>query len=292
MESSLTHSIQEQWSQTLRRLEPRQWRASFWLLALVPGFAVASFETLQIALFEQTRAPNVTFGVQALLTFVVFYAPSALIPRTIWAVNNAFARRGCTTTTQFILAHIAVVTALSTLHLFAVTVGLATMHAAPGWPAHLPRFFGEIWLRDFALWASIYALTTLVLAMVQRGVAETFQAIVRLEVRRGGKAYFLDSADIFWVEAAGNYVQLHTRAGLFTLRETLSTVQSRLPTSDFSRTHRSALVGTAHVRAIRPIGAGAYRVELDGGIEAPLSRRNLANLKDALAGMAGGRTTP
>jgi DNA-binding LytR/AlgR family response regulator len=70
------------------------------------------------------------------------------------------------------------------------------------------------------------------------------------------------------------------------IRETLAKVEADLAAAGFLRTHRSWLVNPAHVRAVTPAAAGDFKLELDGGLTAPLSRRFPAALESLRAPQA------
>jgi hypothetical protein len=95
----------------------------------------------------------------------------------------------------------------------------------------------------------------------------------RIEVRDGGAAIFLAPADIFFVEAAGNYVEFHTRARTHLVRGTLAHWERQLAARGFTRVHRSRLVNRAHVAALKPTASGDLQILLDDGRALAGSRR-------------------
>lgn len=86
-----------------------------------------------------------------------------------------------------------------------------------------------------------------------------------LEVRDGARRHFVPLADVVWVEAAGNYVELH--------RASLSEMERRLQTAGFVRIHRSRLVRRQSVAAIESKPTGDFTVRLVDGRELAGSRR-------------------
>ena len=48
--------------------------------------------------------------------------------------------------------------------------------------------------------------------------------------------------DIFWVEAYGDYVKIHTSQKVYTVYSTLKMIEEKLPKDDFFRVHRSYIV--------------------------------------------------
>ena len=94
----------------------------------------------------------------------------------------------------------------------------------------------------------------------------------RLVVQSGTGERILKADQIDYLQAARNYVSVHSEGHEYILRETLSSLHARLHAADFVRTHRSYLVNMEKVREIRPAASGAWRVILSSGAEIPLSR--------------------
>ena len=93
-------------------------------------------------------------------------------------------------------------------------------------------------------------------------------------IQDGKRLIRVPIVDIVAVKAAGNYVEFLLVDGRRPLaRKSLRQALDQLGEHSFAQTHRSWLVNVDHVREIRSVGAGDFRVELDGGAEAPLSRR-------------------
>lgn len=72
-------------------------------------------------------------------------------------------------------------------------------------------------------------------------------------------------ASIVWIEAARDYVILHTAARSLILRETMARMQERLDPAQALRVHRSAFVNPAAVTGIQRLGKGQIAVVLSDG---------------------------
>lgn len=94
----------------------------------------------------------------------------------------------------------------------------------------------------------------------------------RFAVKADGKVIFVRPEDITWIEAADNYVLLHLADRRLMLRETLSSLETRLGGAGFARVNRSALVRIDQVRELQPTFHGDYVVVLRDGTQLPLSR--------------------
>ena len=64
----------------------------------------------------------------------------------------------------------------------------------------------------------------------------------RLLVKDQQKLFFIKADDILYFEADGNYITLHTRQRTYLLYESLTQLEQRLDSSDFTRIHRSYVI--------------------------------------------------
>lgn len=94
-----------------------------------------------------------------------------------------------------------------------------------------------------------------------------------ITVEKGGRLVLLPLADVDWVRAAGNYVELHARGHDYLVRATLLRAAERLPSPPFLRIHRGLLVNADRIAHIEPVAAGTQCVVLRDGTRLPLSRR-------------------
>jgi two-component system LytT family response regulator len=77
---------------------------------------------------------------------------------------------------------------------------------------------------------------------------------------------------IDWIEAADNYVTLHTGGREYILRETLASLERQLDPQRFVRIHRSTLVQIDRIAELHPATHGDVVVRLRDGTELALSR--------------------
>lgn len=94
----------------------------------------------------------------------------------------------------------------------------------------------------------------------------------RLAVKREGSVYFVKIADVDWVEAASNYVRLHTGRETHLLRESMTGIGARLDPRRFLRIHRTAIVNVDRIRELQPWFSGEYIVILQDGTKLKVSR--------------------
>jgi len=107
---------------------------------------------------------------------------------------------------------------------------------------------------------------------------------LRFMVKERGSIRFVDAADIDWVEAAGDYVILHSGDEKSMIRETMTGMEDKLPVDRFVRIHRSTIVSIPSIREIKPYFHGDYIVYLKNGEELKLSRRYWPKVEDVLGG--------
>jgi two-component system LytT family response regulator len=94
----------------------------------------------------------------------------------------------------------------------------------------------------------------------------------RLPVKSEGRIIFLRLTDVDWVEAADNYVKLHVGKDEHMLRETMTALESKLPSSRFLRISRSAMVNIEQIKELHPMFHGEYVVILRTGARLTLTR--------------------
>jgi len=104
-----------------------------------------------------------------------------------------------------------------------------------------------------------------------------------LMVADRGKTHVVRCADIEWLEAADNYVNIHLPGQSLLIRRTLAALLNDLAPA-FVRTHRGAAVALAAVLAVRPRGKGDATVVLRSGVEVPCSRQHRETLMERLRG--------
>lgn len=104
----------------------------------------------------------------------------------------------------------------------------------------------------------------------------------RLVIKAHGRVFFVPVADIEWIEAAGDYVELHTSAQTHLMRETMSNLLRQLDPTCFQRIHRSTIVQLRQVKELRATPQGEYRVHLYNGTILRLSRSYRESLQSAL----------
>lgn len=104
----------------------------------------------------------------------------------------------------------------------------------------------------------------------------------RIALRAAGSLQLVPQDEIDWVEAADNYVRVHTGGRVHLARQTLGRLERRLDPSRFQRVHRSAIVRLAAVREVVTLSGGEAIVRLADGTDVPVSRRLRPALEERL----------
>lgn len=106
--------------------------------------------------------------------------------------------------------------------------------------------------------------------------------VERLVIKNGGRVFFLETGEIDWIEAEGNYVRLHTEKKSHLLRETIGSLEVHLDPKKFLRVHRSTIVKLDSIRELQPWFHGEYHIILHNGTKLTLSRNYREQLQSVL----------
>jgi two-component system, LytTR family, response regulator len=82
---------------------------------------------------------------------------------------------------------------------------------------------------------------------------EAEQPDLVLVLKDGSELIRVKTSDIYFIEAAGNYVKVHTSKGIFLHRQTVKELVGLLPPSKFLRTHKSYIVNIEHISRIETL---------------------------------------
>lgn len=101
-------------------------------------------------------------------------------------------------------------------------------------------------------------------------------------VKKLDKEFLIRVVEIEWLEASGNYVNLHSKGRIYPLRATLSNTLLQLSSKGFSRIHRSLAVNHKAIDSIRYDSSGDGDILLKSGQQLALSRRYKEAFRAAL----------
>lgn len=104
----------------------------------------------------------------------------------------------------------------------------------------------------------------------------------RITIHREGRIDIVEVDTVEWIEAADQYVRLHTTAGELLMRASMSHMEKTLDPARFLRVHRSALVPIDRVRTLESRGGGIGRLLLANGTWVPVARSRMASVRKML----------
>ena len=93
----------------------------------------------------------------------------------------------------------------------------------------------------------------------------------RFVVRRGNAHYFVPADEVDWIDAADNYLQLHSGDRTHLWRGTMKDAEDQLDPAKFIRVHWSAIVAVNRIGSIS-MSNGSYVIELRSGMRLRSSR--------------------
>jgi two-component system LytT family response regulator len=103
-------------------------------------------------------------------------------------------------------------------------------------------------------------------------LAPRTQWLERIPAKVANRVTLVPVAEILWIEAADNYVRLHTAEGQYAVRVTMNRLAEQLDPRQFARVHRSTIVNLGRVKEMLALPSGDYTVVLEGGTRLTLSR--------------------
>lgn len=116
-------------------------------------------------------------------------------------------------------------------------------------------------------------LTTQALSPVQQN---------RVVVKDNGKVKIIPTTHIRYLEAADDYVKIHTADGVFLKNKTMGFFEEALEAQNFIRIHRSYIINVQLITRIDPYEKENHLAVLSIGVKLPVSKAGYAKLKQVL----------
>ncbi|MDK2755205.1 LytTR family DNA-binding domain-containing protein [Blastomonas fulva] len=247
------------------------------------GFGLLYMVVNAVSLIDQRRAlgrpiaawqawvlEGTSFAAWLMLLPVVLMLAIRLAPRPLW---------------QATLGHVVGCVAVSVAHtllmaaLRIVAFDISGLDYAPSETLTARLLFEA--RKDVITYISILA----VFLLARRLMAETGPLPIRpsaeaalIEVRDGSRMVMLRPDEIDWVNAAGNYVELHGDFGTELARRTMAGIEAELAHYGFVRVHRSRLVRRAAIASTETRQSGDFDITLRSGAVISGSRRFRQNI--------------
>jgi len=240
-------------------------------VALV-GAAIALVDTFSVAHDRAEAGRPVAFWEP-----LVWETSSVLVLVILTPAIQAFTRRArplAAPWRRVIPLHLAGAVAFSLVHVTAMGVLRWAVYAAVG------GFYAPLWplgdfpyefRKDVLVYFAMVAIYVAWLRLAPAPALATGQDSI--EIRDGARRHFVPLTEVAWIEAAGNYVELHRGTSPILHRAPLSTMERQLQGAGFVRIHRSRLVRRAAIAQVESKPSGDYVVRLADGRELAGSRR-------------------
>lgn len=113
-------------------------------------------------------------------------------------------------------------------------------------------------------------------------VIETNSNQNRVVIKENGKIKILPVPQLQFIEAADDYVKLHTAEGCFLKNKTMAFFEKTLDANSFIRIHRSYIVNVQLITRLDPYEKESWLAVLSNGKKLPVSKTGYAKLKEVL----------
>lgn len=104
----------------------------------------------------------------------------------------------------------------------------------------------------------------------------------RIVVKDGNKIRIIPTSQIYYLEAADDYVKIITKENTFLKKKTMAYFEENLHPDQFVRVHRSFLINTQMVTRIDPYEKDGHLVILTNDAKIPVSKAGYKKLRDTL----------
>jgi two-component system, LytTR family, response regulator len=104
----------------------------------------------------------------------------------------------------------------------------------------------------------------------------------RIVVKTAGKIKIIPIPEILYLEAADDYVKIHTKESSFLKNKTMSFFENTLPQEQFVRTHRSYILNVQEITRIDPYEKENHLAILRSGARIPVSKNGYGKLREVL----------
>ncbi len=119
--------------------------------------------------------------------------------------------------------------------------------------------------------------------VVQHGsIAQLPEQAQRVVVKDNGQIRIIPLDELLYLEAADDYVKIHTKDRYYLKHQTMTNFENQLPAQQFIRIHRSYIVNVQHINKVELYEKEQYCVILRNAAKLPVSRSGYGKLKATL----------
>lgn len=120
------------------------------------------------------------------------------------------------------------------------------------------------------------------ISQLKTDIEEGNETLNRVVVKSGSRLDVIPVDEIQLIEAADDYVEIHTAKSKFLKQKPLSWFENHLPDDRFIRVHRSFIVAVDQIVALEPYSKESYVLMLKNRREISVSKTGLKKLKEKL----------
>jgi two-component system LytT family response regulator len=113
-------------------------------------------------------------------------------------------------------------------------------------------------------------------------VSESPQQKERIVVKSGSSIIVIPVDDIMYLEAADDFVKIHTRKGHWLKNRTMAHFEKVLDGSKFIRVHRSYIVNISEATRLDPYEKDSHVLLLKSGEKIPVSKQGMGRIREVL----------
>ena len=108
--------------------------------------------------------------------------------------------------------------------------------------------------------------------MLANGSTSSKSYPAKIAIKDRGETTLVPTKEIAWIDAAGDYMCLHTSEAVHVLRSTMKTLEEKLNPNNFQRVHRSTIVNLDMIEKVCSHINGEYYLVLSNGSRIKMSR--------------------
>lgn len=135
-------------------------------------------------------------------------------------------------------------------------------------------------------WMEQKAVTPTVPAAATESLLETASLAPgqnqRIVVKNGAKIKIIPVHEVLYLEAADDYVKIHTAESYYLKNKTMAHFEKALDAQQFARCHRSYMVNVQHIARIDPYEKDGHIAILKSGAKVPVSKTGYVKLRQVL----------
>lgn len=104
----------------------------------------------------------------------------------------------------------------------------------------------------------------------------------RIVVKLGAKIKIIPVQDIYYLEAADDYVKIFTEDGSYLKNKTMNYFEKILESTQFVRSHRSYIINVQQITRLDPYEKESFVAVLKNGAKVPISKNGYTKVKEVL----------